>query len=516
MTFLSFGFPFFMLIVLFAYYTVPKKYQWIVLLLASYYFFWTNSRYAIVFLFITSLISFLFAKKIYALKSVSSNMDKDQQKEYKRKQKRVLIVGVALIVLILIFLKYSGFFIDNFNSLLKSDISIAVKIIVPMGISYYTLETIAYMIDVYRNKIEPEDNLFKYMLFVSFFPKIVQGPISRFKQLDPQLVEEHSFDSKRFYYGIQLIIWALVKKLIISDRIAIPVNEIFNNYSKYSGPSIFLAGAFYGIQVYTDFSAGIDIASGVSNMLGIEIEKNFIQPYFSTSVEDFWRRWHKTLGAWMKDYVFYPLTLSKPFSALGKKAKKLFGASFGKKLPAFIAMFIVYFIVGLWHGPQWKYVAYGIYNGVFIMCGIMFKEFYEKVRTAIGIKDENVITWRVFQIIRTFSIISLGRLFSKSNGLKAALKMIKSLFVNPFSSTSSNFFANSGLDTANWLLLTVFLVILFVVDYLHEKNISIRDEIAKQPFIFRWIIYTLVILCILIFGMYGPEYSNSSFIYEQF
>ena len=278
----------------------------------------------------------------------------------------------------LLFFKYFNFFSGNASGLLQR-IGIpvvlpALDLMIPIGISFYTLQAIAYMTDVYRGKYRADKNFFKFMLFMSYFPQIVQGPIARYDFLANQLYEGRDMEYKRCTFGIQLILWGYIKKLVIADRLAVPVNEIFNNFNEYTGMLVLLAAIGYGLQVYADFSGGMDIARGVSQVFGIELQLNFKQPYFARSIEEFWRRWHITLGAWMKDYIFYPLSLSKLSGNIGKKARLLFGSSIGKKIPSFIAMFIVYFLVGFWHGAEWKYIFYGIWNGLFIMSGILCEE----------------------------------------------------------------------------------------------------------------------------------------------
>ncbi|MBP3835985.1 MAG: MBOAT family protein, partial [Pyramidobacter sp.] len=391
------------------------------------------------------------------------------------------------------------------------------KLLLPLGISFYTLQAIAYMTDVYRGTIQADKNPVKFMLFMSFFPQIVQGPIPRYDQLAHQLYEGHDFDYERGCFGCQLMVWGLIKKLVIAELLAIPVNQLYNNYTHYTGSILFLGGVMYVLRTYTDFSGGMDIARGVAEILGIKLVLNFNQPFYSTSIEDFWRRWHMTMGHWMRDYIFYPLSLSKSFTNLGRKSRNLFGAFTGKRLPAFIAMFIVYFLVGFWHGANWKYVAYGVWNGVFIMSGILMEDFYQKTRELCGI-NEATVTWRLFRMIRTLVIVSFGRFFSGAKDLTAALGMFRRTFIDwqDITFLTNGSLIKLGLDTANWILLSITILLLLYVDSVHEKGISLRRVFARQPLIFRWIIYIGAVLFILIFGCYGPEYNAASFIYEKF
>jgi D-alanyl-lipoteichoic acid acyltransferase DltB (MBOAT superfamily) len=269
--------------------------------------------------------------------------------------------------------------------------------------------------------------------------------------------------------------------------------------------------------VYADFQGGMDIARGFSQIVGIDLDLNFRQPYFSHSIEDFWRRWHITLGSFMRDYVFYPLSLSKTFTTIGRVSRKILGDFVGKRLPPILAMFIVYFLVGFWHGPDWKYIAYGVWNGIFLVMGILLPERYAAWADHFHINRES-FSWRAFQIVRTFCICSLGRLFSRGNGLRAALHMFASIgqgwqdlsFL--FDGTLKTF----GLDTANWLLLALFVCILFLVDFLHERGVHIREAIDGQHVVFRWAVYLAAIMAVVIFGSYGTGFKSVSFIYEQF
>ena len=532
MAFFSFAFLLFVLCVTLIYFVTPGKYQWIVLLAASYFFYWLNSGYLLLVMFASTLVTFLIGRWIEAEngkgqqylqehKDLTGKEKKAYKSEIKKRTGRILRLGIFFDLGVLLFLKYFNFFGENINKLfqLASGASPVptLHLLLPLGISFYTLQAIAYMTDIYRGKITADRNLGKFMLFMSFFPQIVQGPIPRHKQLAEQLYASHTFDYKRFTFGIQLILWGFIKKLVIADRLAIPVNELFDHYENHSGLILFFGAAMYGLQVYTDFSGGMDIARGVSEILGIELELNFRQPYFSTSIEDFWRRWHITLGSFMRDYIFYPLSLSKGFAELGRRSRKVLGQFAGKRLPAFLAMFIVYILVGFWHGSSWNYIAYGLYNGVFIMAGIPLEEVYDKAREKGGIGKED-ISWRVFQMFRTFMLVSIGRYFSRGSGFMAAWNMMKLTTVQwrDLSFLTDGTFVKLGLNTASWFILLASILLLFLVDYFHEKEIHIRETIAAQSLIFRWIIYIAAICFVLIFGIYGPEYSASSFIYEQF
>lgn len=533
MTIVSLSFFVFVAAVLAAYFLTPAKWRWVVLLAGSCAFYWLNSRWLLLVLLCTALATYgigLWIQKIMDagaadLAAHKAELTREARRERKqatkRAARRVLTLGILLDLAPLLFLKYFDFFASSANALLTRTGAGTrlplLNLMLPLGISFYTLQAIAYLVDTYRGKVRADRNPAKFLLFMSFFPQIIQGPIPRHSQLACQLYEGHDFDYDRLCRGAQLMLWGLFKKLVIGERIAIAVDYLFAHYQRYSGPVVFLGVALYGIQVYADFSGGMDIARGVAQMLGIELELNFRQPYFSASVEEFWRRWHITMGSWMRDYVFYPLSMSKAFTALGQRGRKALGQYVGNRLGPFCAMFIVYILVGLWHGPRWSYVAFGLWNGAFIMLGILLEDVYAWMRKKLGV-DGETITWRAFRIARTFVVVSFGRYFSRADGLRTALSMLKRTFIhwNDLSFLTDGTLLTLRLDTANWVLLLLCVIGLFCVDCVHEREISFREIIARQPLIFRWGIYIAAVLAILIFGIYGPGYNAADFIYQGF
>ena len=527
MAFVSAAFVAYMAITGLLYFAMPEQRRWIVLLVASYVFFFINSHWLILVLFAQTLVTFLCGRQMAKIDNAANaeleSLDKKGQREAKaliRKRKsRWMLVGVLFNVGMLLFLKYNMFFVRNINIITQLfGVSVSsLGLIVPIGISFYTLQAIAYVVDVQRGKIEADTNLAKFMLFMSYFPQILQGPIARYDHLAHQLYEGHSFDYSRLAQGSQLILWGFIKKLVIADRLAIPVNQIFDNWGYYDGSIVFLAAMGYGLQVYADFSGGIDIARGFSQIIGITLQDNFRQPYFSRSIEDFWRRWHITLGAWMKDYIFYPLSLSKAFSRVGKFSRKVFGSSIGKKVPPFIAMFVVFLLVGLWHGAKWKYIMFGVWNGVFIMFGILLADQYSAAKKKCHIR-EDTFSWMLFQIIRTILICSIGRFFSRADSFMQAINMMRQSLIGwyDFSFLTDGTLLTLGLNTGGWAVLAVSILVLLVVDIAHEKGFSIREALANEPIVARWIVYIAAFFVALVFGVYGVDYNSAAFIYQQF
>ena len=517
MGFLSFKFILFIGMTFFLYFVFPKRFQWIVLLACSYLYYYLNSGLLVGVLFGVSVFTFLAGKVLFALnEKIDLAEDKEQKNKLKKNRKMILILSIVVVLSNLIIIKYSDFLISNINSLINGHFDLF-HFILPIGISFYTLQAISYLVDITKNKCSKDDNILHFLLYMSYFPQIIQGPIPRYNKLAHQLIEKHEYDYVRVTHGLQLMLYGIAKKVIIADRIASPVRYIFDNYSDFHGLFIVFGAICYSIQIYADFSGGIDAIKGISEVFGIKMDDNFRQPYFSRSIEEFWRRWHISLGSWMKDYVFYPLSLSKAFNSLGKKVRQKYNASLGKKIAPCLAMFIVYLLVGIWHGASWKYVAYGIWNGIFISSGILLDGWYKNVLQKCKISDDS--KWfNCFRMVRTFLICSIGRLFSRANDLPSALAMFGSIFKGffDFSFLNSEVFEALGLNYKNWILLIVMFAVVMYIDYLKEKGVNVREKISKQNIFFRWVLYYILIMSIMVFGLYGGSYDASSFIYGKF
>ena len=364
MTFLSGIFFIFLFITFILYFLFPLRFRWIVLLAASVVFYLSSGVPQILFILLSSLIVYgagrwmdaVYARQEKDLKA--SELSREEKKERKlsdRKRCRgILTVTVFLLLLVLTYCKIGHWLIGTLQSVMEESAPDWMQVIVPLGISYYTFSLIAYLADVYWRKEKAEKNYFKFALFVMYFPKILQGPISRHKNLAPQLIEGHPFDYTRVCYGLQLALWGYFKKLVIADRLAVFVNEVFGNYMAYSGLIFVVAILLASVQLYTDFSGCMDIASGVSQIFGIELEKNFDHPFFARSAAEFWRRWHITLGSWFKDYVYMPLVVSPKVSKLAQMVKKVFGIRAGKAVMTIVPTGVVWVLTGLWHGTGYN------------------------------------------------------------------------------------------------------------------------------------------------------------------
>lgn len=533
MTYASTPFLLFLLVLFGIYYSVLKRTQWMVLLAASYLFYCSSGAKFAIFLIFTTTVVYLAGKRLgkqnqaYAdyLAEHKNELSKEERKEYKirtnRKKRRTLVAALIGVFGILAFLKYYNFLADNMDALFAG-LGLGLRapelsLLLPLGISFYTFQSAGYLIDVYRGKYPPQENVFKFALFVSFFPQILQGPISRYDQLGAQLYEPHRFDYVQVKFGAQLILWGFFKKLVIADRAAILVNTVLADWTGYSGFAMAFAVLIFMAQVYADFSGGMDISIGIAQCLGIEMVQNFRRPHFAQSISEYWRRWHITLGAWMKDYVLYPISLSKGFAKLGKKTRKWFGNYWGKQIPTCIAMGIVFLLVGIWHGAAWKYIMFGVYNGGLIILGIALTPILKRWNDGHHLVNTEVFSWKLFKILGTFFLVFIGKYFAMASGARQAFSMIGQTFssLNPWVITDGTL-VDMGLNTPNLCVLLLGIGIFFCVSLLQEKGYRLRECIARQNIAFRWTLYMVAIYAVLIFGMYGYGYDAASFIYQGY
>ena len=527
MSFTTVAFFVFLLAGIVVYYVLPKNIQWIWLLILSYIYYFTFSIKASLFMvFATVTIYFggIWLQNIQNtgdryLKDNKETLSREDKKAYKeslrRKKRWVLFLILLLDFGMLAVVKYSNFAIENINSVLgligKEPIGL-LGMGLPLGISFFTFQSVSYAIDVYQGKYECEKNIFKMGLFVSFFPQLLQGPIGRYDRLGKQLYSGHSFNLKNVEYGLQRIGWGLFKKVVIADRAAVLVLNVFNNYEAYSGFHYIMAVLMYSVDLYMDFSGGIDIVIGAAQMFGITMDENFRQPYFSKSIGEFWRRWHITLGTWMKDYIFYPMSLSKKMNKFGKWGKKHFGNTFGRTLPICFANIVIFFIVGIWHGAAWKYIAYGLYNGFIIAISNLLEPVYKKLLSKFHINATSR-GWTLWQIIRTFILVNIGWYFDMADSVSQALCMIRwSIQGLSFSQLNSSLL-DLGIEARDYIIIIAGCIIVFIISVLKEKGIAIRESIAAKPLAVRWAAYYALIAVILIFGYIG---ATQGFIYANF
>lgn len=510
MSLTSLQFLSFVFVAVVGYYLIPKKYQWMWLLGFSYIYYASSGIRYIVFIMYTTLVTYMAGLMIQRAEIKNS----ENKKKAKRDKKVILILALLLVFGMLAVLKYTNFVIDNVNLLFRADI-VQFDFILPLGISFYTFQSAGYIMDVYWNRCAPEKNVFRFALFVSFFPQILQGPIGRYHRLAGQLYEKHSFDYLRIERGLQRILWGYFKKMVIADTASVFVNAIFDEYQTYTGIAIFGVLA-YSAQLYGDFSGGMDIVIGTSSLFGIELDENFKRPFFAVSITDFWHRWHITLGTWMKDYVFYPLSLSRAMNKFGRFAKKRFGKTYGRALPICVSNLVVFFVVGVWHGAAWKFIIYGLYNGLIIaFSGLMAKN-YREWKKKLHIQDKSS-GWRVFQIVRTFILVNISWYFDRADTVSQAFIMMKNSFTcfDPGQILTIHVSQLRLIYTGAYLaVLASACLVWFVISLLQERGVHIRSAIAAKPWVIRWAVYLILIMAIPMFGQL-PD-TTGGFIYAQF
>lgn len=540
MAFFSWQFILFLTISVVVYYLIPGRFQWIVLLISSgWYYLVGGGPKAALFVTVTILTTWggaclmdrvhaIEEKKILAGAGGAEGvrLSREQKKVLKsrvQKKKRAIMILVLLLNFgILGVLKYGNFVTTNFNSLFehfKLGVQVPVAdFLLPLGISFYTFQSMGYLIDVCRGKYHAEKNVLKLALFISYFPSILQGPINRHDELAAQLTALHRFDDLQFREGILRMLWGFFKKMVIAERAAVIVNEVFGGFEqhRYAGFTIFVAALMYGVQLYADFAGGMDIVFGASELFGVRLRENFRQPYMARSISEFWQRWHISLGNWMRDYVFYPIALSRPFAKMQKNLKKKVNPYFGKVFPSFLASFLVFILVGIWHGANWKYVIYGIYHATFVSTETLFEQPYAQLRKLCRVR-ENAAGWKLFQMARTLFIVSIGRYCDVAPDAGTVFRLLRATFstFNPWIFFDDSLY-NLGLDQKNFSLLILLILLLAAVDLVNERGKTVRGMIAAQQLPFRWAVYLTSIAVILVFGLYGPGFDMASFIYAQF
>lgn len=530
MLFTSYNFILFLVIVFILYYCIPKKFRWILLLFASYFFYAQAGVELLLFLLSTTVSTYIVSLQLLRLSGtqkayIAKNktvLNKEAKKAYKskikKKQWKWLLACLFFNFGVLAIFKYTNFTIANINSLITAFGGTKqlnfLNLVLPMGISFYMFQTMGYLIDVYRGTVQAERNIGKLALFVSFFPQLVQGPISRYNDLSRTLFEKQAFNSSNVWFGLQRILWGYLKKMVIADRILPAVNTIINAPEDYQGAYVLAGMIFYAIELYADFTGGIDIVIGIGQIFGIEMTENFNRPYFSKNITEYWRRWHITMGTWFKDYLFYPISICKPMRKLSKWSRNHLGEAVGRKLPVYISTLVVWFVTGLWHGASWNFITWGVFNGVIILlsgeCAPLYQWFHKRFRV------ENKIWYSAFQILRTFLLMSSLRLFDCYRDVKTAFSMFGTLFTKwNYEVFFNGSMLELGISTADYMVLLLGVLLLLLVS-LRQRKGSVRQQMAEKPITVNLLAVYLLFMAIIILGAYGIGYDASQFIYNQF
>lgn len=526
MNIVSIVYLFFVALAALVYFVTPRKFRWGVLLAASLAYYLIYDLKLSVWLLISSVTVYAgglwIARregKYRAILEARQGIERDEKRRLKKKNARAksLIAALVAAVNIAIWLvfKFSDYFVLAINRFFSQNLSVW-SLARPLGISFYTLQAVSYVVDVSRGKCEAQRNYPKLLLWLSFFPQMIQGPICRYGETAEQLYAPHDFEYRRVKFGLQRMLWGFFKKLVIADRVVVLSATVFDHAGDYEGIIYLIAALAYTIQVYADFSGGMDIVCGAAEIFGVFLPNNFERPYFSRSIAEYWRRWHITLGAWFRDYIFYPLSISKLAQAMGKRCRKIFGPKLGKMIPTYLAMLVVWTMNGIWHGEGLRFVVYGFYQGALIVLGMqaepLFKWLIEKLRV-----NTDCFSWRFWQRLRTFALVVWGRIIFKAWGVRDALRIWKSIL------TTHNLWVLSdgtlfklGLSPWELFVLFVAVLVLIAVSILQERGVKLRETLARQNLVFRWSVYILAIFAVILLGVYGREYDASSFIYAAF
>lgn len=496
MQFTSFEFAVFFPLVVLCFYIMPKKVRPFWLLLASYYFYmgW-NPKYALLIL-ASTIITYVCAR-------VMEHFEKTQ----KLQRRLVLLAGLISNLAILIFFKYF-YFLHEIMEELMAMLGITVgesrlDIILPVGISFYTFQALGYMIDVYRGDIKAEKSFVNYALFVSFFPQLVAGPIERSKNLLGQLKnisEKPSWNFEKVTGGLILMLWGYFMKMVIADRAAILVDEVFGAYYMLEGVALLFGSVLFLVQLYCDFASYSAIAIGAASILGIQLMQNFAAPFFSKSISEFWRRWHISLSSWLRDYIYIPL-----------------GGSRCSKGRYYLNTMITFLISGLWHGASWHFVFWGAIHGVMIVVGDILRPIKQKLNTMLHVRIETT-GYQVLQVFVTFALSVVSFIFFRAESVRDGIYYLQRMITrfDIWSLTAGNIY-HMGLDEKEMGVLFWAILILILVDWLYEKKRMYFHVLIKgQNLIVQYLVSIALLVMILVFGIYGQGYDATQFIYFQF
>lgn len=532
MSFTSVSFMGFTAAVFLAYYLLPKKIRWYILLIASYLFYAGQGWQCMVFLLATTVTVYLAAIAVSRMQERTAEEERrmaaegapgEVRKKYKagRKKKAKYLVAACFFANlgILAVLKYLNFGIDNWNRI-SGILGIGMQItyvdfLLPLGISFYMFQSLGYLLDVYWKKVQVQKNFFKFALFVSFFPQIGQGPISRYGSLSKTLYEGHSFDVAQVRSGLLRILWGVFKKLVIADRIAVAVQALTAEPAYYRGVFVVVLMVFYAIQLYCDFSGGIDITIGVAQLFGVEVTENFMRPFFAKGIKEYWRRWHITMGTWFRDYVFYPFSISKPLRRMTSFTKRHFGMPAAKRVSVYTATIVLWLATGIWHGAYWRFVVWGLLNGIIIIVSQelepLYKRFHQRFPRITG-----GMPYRAFMVARTFLLMGSLRLFDNARGCRDAFISFGSIFSHwNLKMLTAQEFLDLGLTAADYVIVAGGAFVVFLAELLQRKQ-PVREWLGRKTFLVQYLIVMVLFVSVILFGIYGIGYDSVGFIYNQF
>ena len=465
MLFNSINFLIFFVFTLFIYYLVDIKYRYLVLLVASYLFYGISNFNYLFILIIITLVTYFSGLLVYKFNELKN-------------KKIVVFINNFICIGILLYFKYFTFILNNINLIFNTEFSIE-SFVVPLGISFFILQAITYPIDLYRGHVKLEKNIFKYALFVSFFPQILSGPIAKAKEMLPQYNEYHKFDKKNIYCGFMLMLYGYFQKIVIADLLAYGVNNVYNNLHNFSGVPILIVVFLYSFQIYFDFVSYSNIALGCAKMFGYDLINNFNSPYFADSIKNFWSRWHISLSTWFKNYVYFHL-----------------GGNRCSNFRTYINLLIVFLVSGLWHGAYYTYIVWGLLHGI-----------YQVIERVINKKCK----YNIVNVIITFLLVTFAWIFFRANTINDAFYVICNMFKINLVDIKSQI-KSIGFDFYDLTVLITSIIVVFELEVIKSKK-NLLDILYKKSNILKYIIAITLIFSIIVFGYYGPGFDNSQFIY---
>ena len=422
------------------------------------------------------------------------------------KRKLYLILSLLVNLGLLFGFKYFNFFNDSVRTIFDQfNVFYNVptfKVLLPVGISFYTFQTLSYTIDVYRKKREPEKHLGIFALYVAFFPQLVAGPIERSTRLLPQLIKKYNFDYDRVTDGLKLMLWGFFKKVVIADRIAVIVNQVYSNPNEAAGIPLLIGTYLFAFQIYCDFSGYSDIAIGAAKVFGIDLMQNFRRPYFAKSIREFWQRWHISLSTWFRDYLYRPL-----------------GGNHSSTWRWYYNIMIVFLISGLWHGANWTYVIWGGLHGSYYLFSYWTRNIRPRL-TRLFRLDKAPFIHKTLRVLFIFHIVVFGWIFFRANTVSDAFFIVTHLFTGIGDVLSNIIYIGQGKGVLDFvlalpkseILIAIVALLILGIHNLIQRNGSAREWLQSKPIWFRWAVYYGLVLSVLIFGYMEP----SDFIYFQF
>ncbi len=479
----------FVILFVFAYYLIKKQYRWCVLLLASGVFFYVVSGIkSVVWLVLGAIVTYLGALAI-------------EKCEAQKKKKAIVVSVVLFMIAQLYLLKYTK----------------GLPLVAPIAISFYTLSVIGYVLDVYWEISKAEKNPFMHLLYVCYFPQMTSGPVTRYRELKPQFAAGSDFDYNRVKNGLLRIVYGMMKKIIIADQVAVAVNTVFGDTITYQGAYVLYGSILFALQLYCDFSGCMDIVLGTSECFGIVLPENFEIPFTSVTMSEFWRRWHITLGVWFKEYVMYPMQKSGPFQKMNQFFVGKYGRKKGKKYPTYIGLFVVWFLIGYWHGGAVHYIiGSGILHWFYIVAGEQLEPFIKKITDKYNI-DRTKKGYVLLRRLKVFLLVISGFVFFRAENTYLAAKMLYRMVI-PY---ERGFFEGFdvlalGLQIHHYVFVMVGFLVVMLVSYYKSRGKNIRECLMKQNVLVRYTVYVLLILFVMVGMMNSYGADVSYFIYNQF